>query len=212
MVEVIPGILEQEFSEIEKKITLVQGLVDWVQIDVADGTLVGNTTFLDFGRLGGLGRLGERLSFEAHLMVARPEKYIRPLVDAGFRRLIAHVEATDPRLFLEQAQYESVEVGLAIDGATEFEQIEPFLEAIDVVLVMTVEAGFSGSPFLPEAVEKIKIIHRNLPDLPIEVDGGINDQTARVVAGAGATRLVSTSYLFKDPKQIAAAIDRLKKA
>lgn len=226
MVEVIPGILEQEFSEIEKKVALVQGLVDWVQIDVADGTLVPNTTFLDFSALGTLTKSSlssnlstvnergydHRLSFEAHLMVTSPEKYIRPLVDAGFRRLIAHVEANDPRRFLDEAQYESIEVGLAIDGATDFNEIEPFLEAIDVVLVMTIEAGFSGSPFLPEAVEKMKTIHRNLPDLPIEGDGGINEQTARLVKEAGATRLVSTSFLFKDPKQIAATIDTLRKA
>lgn len=207
MVEVIPGILEKEFAKIKERVGLVSGLVDWVQIDIADGTLVQNTTFLEFNTFRGLEK---KLSLEGHLMVASPEKYIRPLVDAGFRRLIAHVEAADPRLFLEQAQYESVEVGLAIDGGTEIEQIEPFLEAVDVVLVMTVEAGFSGAPFLPETVEKIKIIHQNLPDLPIEVDGGMNDHTARMVKEAGATRLVSTSYLFKDPSRIAEAIERLR--
>ncbi len=210
MIDIIPGILEKDFAKIEERVRLVTGLVDWVQIDIADNTLVPNTTYTDFGRLGGLGKLGGKLSFEGHLMVGSPEKYIRPLVDAGFRRLIAQVEAADPRLFLDQAQYEDVEVGLAIDGATEIEHIEPFLEEIDVVLVMTVEAGFSGAPFLPETVEKIKLIHQNLPDLPIEVDGGINDQTAKLVKDAGATRVVSTSYIFKDSAQVAEAIERLR--
>ncbi len=212
MIEVIPGILEKDFAEIEKKIGLVTELVDWVQIDFADNTLVPNETFLKFDQFGSLIATYPNLSFEAHLMVDYPEKYIRPLVDAGFKRLIAHVEANDPRQFLEALEYESVEVGLAIDGTTELEQLEPFLDAIDVALVMTIEAGASGEPFLPETVEKIKTIHQDFPDLPIEVDGGINEQTAKLVKEAGATRIVSTSYLFKDPKNIAAAIERLKKA
>ncbi len=216
MIDIIPGIGTQvkTVSEIEERVRPVAGLVEWVQIDVADNTLVPNTTFLALDTLGPLIKWGgtKNLSFEAHLMISEPQKYIRPLVDAGFGRIIAHVEAHDPRLFLDQAQYESVEVGLAIDGATEIEHIEPFLDAIDVVLVMTVEAGFSGAPFLPETIEKIKTIHQNLPDLPIEVDGGINDQTAKLVKEAGATRLVSTSFLYKDPANIAAAIDRLKNA
>lgn len=211
MIEVIPGILEKDFAEIEKKIGLVTGLVDWVHLDVADNTLVPNNTLVQWDQLVQLVKT-KNLSFEAHLMVDYPERYIRLLVDAGFTRVIGHVEANDPRLFLDQAQYESVEVGLAIDGATEFEHIEPFLDAVDVALIMTVEAGFSGAKFLPETLEKIKTIRRNLPDLPIEVDGGINDQTARLVKEAGATRLVSTSFLFKNPKQIAVAIDTIRKA
>lgn len=220
MVDVIPGILEKDFSEIERRVRLVAPYVSWVQIDVADNTLVPNETFLDFGKpldsaRGGFdqfGTLGKLVQLEAHLMVAEPEKYIRTLADAGFKRLIAHVECHDPRRFLDEAKYESAEVGLAIDGPTEVEQIEPFLEEIDVVLVMTIEAGFSGQQLLPETLEKIKTIRRNFPDLPIEVDGGINEATARLVRDAGATRLVSTSFLFKDPAAIASAIERLKTA
>ncbi len=211
MVEVIPGILEKDFSEIERKIGLVSGLVDWVQIDIADNTIVPNATFLDFSAQGE--QLKKfRLSLEGHLMVANPEKYVRPLVGSGFRRLVAHIEAVDPRLFLEEAKYESIEVGLAIDGGTEFGELEPLLDAVDFVLVMTVEAGFSGAPFLPETVEKIRTIHQNLPDLPIEVDGGMNAQTAKLVKEAGASRLVSTSFLFKDPQNVAQAIEHLRNA
>ncbi len=207
MIDVIPGILEKEWARIEERLKLLTGLVRGVQIDIADNTLVPNETFMDFAKFT---PYAEQFSLEAHLMVANPEKYIKPLSDAGFKRLIAHVEAQDPRLFLEQAQYEHVEVGMAIDGGTEFEHIEPFLEEVDMVLVMTIEAGFSGQPFMVETVEKIKTIHENFPDLAIEVDGGINDQTAKIAVDAGATRLVSTSFLFKDPANIAASIERLK--
>lgn len=208
-VDIIPGILEKEWPVIEERLNLVKGLVHAVQIDVEDNTFVPNETILTFDQFV---PWAKEFSLEAHLMVAQPEKFIKPLADAGFKRLIAHVEANDPRLFLEQAEYEHVEVGMAIDGATELEQIEPFLEEIDMVLVMTIEAGFSGQPFMVETVEKIKTIHENFPDLPIEVDGGINDQTAKIVKDAGATRLVSTSFLYKDPANIASAIERLKNA
>jgi ribulose-phosphate 3-epimerase len=207
MIDAIAGILEKEWEPIEEKLRLVTNQVGIVQVDVADNTLVPNETFLDFSKFV---PFADQFVLEAHLMVANPEKYIKPLVDAGFKRIIAHVECVDPRVFLEQAAYEDVEVGLAIDGATEIEQIEPFLEEIDVVLIMTIEAGFSGQSFMPETVEKIKGIHQNFPDLPIEVDGGINEQTAKIVKDAGATRLVSTSYLFKNPSDIASALERLK--
>lgn len=209
MVDVIPGILEKEWAPIEEKLRLVSGLVEWAQVDVADNTLVPNETFVEFAKLDKLGQF-DQLNFEAHLMVANPEKYIKPLVDAGFKRLIFHVECNDPRVFLEQAKYENVEVGIAIDAGTPIETVEPFLEEADMVLVMTIEAGFSGQEFMSETVEKIKTIHENFPDLPIEVDGGINDKTAKFARDAGATRLVSTSFLFKDPSGITHAIEALK--
>jgi ribulose-phosphate 3-epimerase len=212
MTEVIPGILQKEWKPIEERLLLVTPHVSWVQIDIADNTLVPNTTFSDFSYFSPdkLLRNLEHLSFEAHLMVANPEKYIKPLVDAGFKRLIAHVESHDPRMFLEQAQYEHVEAGMAIDGTTELEQIEPFLDQIDFVLVMTIEAGFSGQSFMTETVEKIRNIHENFPDLPIEVDGGIDDKTGKIAVDAGVTRLVSTSFIFKKPENIAEAVALLK--
>ena len=210
MIDVIPGIGPQKDRKIiEERIRLITPYTQWIQLDFADNTIVPNETFMDFASFK---PFSEKLSLEAHLMVATPEKYIKPAADAGFKRLIAHVEAHDPRLFFEQAEYEEVEVGIAVDGPTEFEAVEPYLEEADFVLVMTVEAGFSGGKFLPECVEKIKTIHNYLPDLPIEVDGAINDQTARLVKEAGATRLVATSFIFGDPANIASAIEHLKNA
>lgn len=210
MIDVIPGILEKDWNTIEERIKLVAPHVDWVQIDIADNTMVPNTTFLDFAKFKSIETKYPNLSLEAHLMVAKPETYIKALVDSGFKRLIAHIECQDPRVFLDEAKYEHVEAGVAIDGPTEFELVEPFLGEVDCVLVMTIEAGFSGQPFMTETLEKIKTIHTNVPDLPIEVDGGINDVTGKLAREAGATRLVSTSYLFKHPESIAQAIEHLK--
>ena len=210
MIDIIPGIFEKEWQTIEDRIQLVAPHVEWVQIDIADKTLVPNTSFLEIKEFINVSEFAKHISLEAHLMVAKPEMYIKSLVDAGFKRIIAHVECNDPRLFLEQAKYEHVEVGIAIDGPSELELVEPFLDHVDTVLVMTIEAGFSGQEFMPDTVAKIQRIHENFPDLPIEVDGGINDKSGRIAREAGATRLVSTSYLFNNPDGIAEAIDALK--
>lgn len=210
MIELIPapGTLK-EFSEVKERILSVSPYVSWVHIDVADQTLVENETFRDFTLWKDL---PENLSFEAHLMVANPEKYIKQLVNVGFKRIIAHVECQDPRRFLDEAQYEEVEVGLALDGPSPLDEIEPFLEEIDVALIMGIEAGFSGQQFQLETVEKIKGLLHAYPETLIEVDGGINDVTGKLVAEAGAQRLAVTSYIFKqnDPDSISQAIQKLK--
>jgi ribulose-phosphate 3-epimerase len=210
MLDVIPGIFEKELSEIEHKVALVAPHAEWVQIDFADGQFVPATSFLDVALLKPLIDRYPALRFEAHLMVASPEKFIKPLVDAGFKRIIAHVEANDPRLFLEHAKFESVETGLAIDGPTEAEIIEPFAEEIDVVLVMMAEAGSSGMALQQENVEKVRTIHEHYPNLTIEVDQGINEKTAPIVKDAGASAVVTTSFIFKNPTQAGELIEHLK--
>jgi len=187
MVDSIPGIFEKEWEMIEERLRLIAPSSPWAHICFADGTLFPTKSFFELDKLVPLAQL---VQLEAHLLVSSPEKYIKAAADAGFKRLIAHVEAHDPRIFLEAAKFENVEVGVAIDGATEFEEVEPFLEEVDFVLVMTAESG--SDTFLPECVEKIKSIHLYLPDLPIEAEGGITLKTAPAVLEAGATRLVSS--------------------
>lgn len=210
MIEIIPGILEKEWEGVEAKVRQAADVSAWVHIDFADHTMVENDTPLDFSKYKALIDSYPRVGFEAHLMVAAPEKYVKPLADSGFKRVIAHIESNDPRRFLDAAKYEEVEVGMALDGPSEVAEIEPFLEEVDFVLIAAIEEGFSGQKFMPEVIEKIKLIRQNFIDLPIEVVGGINDETAKLVIEAGATRLVSTSYIFKHPDGIAAAVESLK--
>lgn len=210
MIEVLPGIYAKDWQTFARDVDLVASYAPWIHVDVLDGTMVEEVTVTDFSQLPQLKSVHPAISFEAHLIVANPDKYIKPLVDAGFSRLIAHIEANDPRRFLDLAKYEEIEVGLAMDGSTEIDEIEPFLEEVDFVAVLSAEAGSPGQKFLPEALEKIKLIRQNYPDLPIEVIGGITDVNARSVKEAGATRVVATSFIFKSPEHAEAAIEQLK--
>lgn len=194
MVEVIPAILEKDFGEIEKKIKLVEKLVSWVQIDIADGLLVPNTTFLYTSAFKDLAR---EINLEAHLMVKEPVKFVDQFADAGFKRIYAHIEADKVEDFLAAAFKKNIEVGLAIDGPTPYEKIESYLDNIDGVLVMAIKAGFSGEPYREDTADKIKKIKEAFFDLPVCVDGAMNLSNAQKVVSAGATKINSNSYIFK---------------
>jgi len=206
MAEVIPAILEKDFPEIEKKIRLVEGLVSWVQIDLADGTLVPNTTFLDPTPFTSL---KTNIKLELHLMVKDPLKYVEPFAKSGFKRFFAHLEGERVEEYLEECNRLDVEIGLAIDGPTNWEAVHKYLNDIDAVLVMAIDAGFSGRPYREDTVEKIRKIREVDLEIPIAVDGAMNEENARKVVAAGATRINSNSYLFNSP-DVKEAINTLK--
>mgnify|MGYP001597602210 FL=1 len=211
MIDVTPAIFTSEMAVLTSHIRELASHAPWIQIDLSDGTMVPEATCMDIEKLKGVIASHPNTSFEAHLMVDNPVKYLKPLVDAGFKRIIAQVEASDPRQFLEDAQIESIEVGLALDGASELDAIEPFLETVDVVVVMTVEAGVPDAPFLPESMEKMKSIRHHYPDLPIVAEGNIDDRNASLLADVGVSRIViSADTLLKDPGSIAATIEALQ--
>jgi len=205
MVMIIPGIIELDVKELERKVALVSPFSEQIQIDVGDGTLIPTQTPHEFPFL----KKFSANVFEAHLLMAKPELYVRRLVEDGCSRIIAHIECNDPREFLAEARTHECEIGLAIDTETNLEEIEPFLEELDVVLVLTAPSGVSGQPFEESTLSKIRAIHRNFPDLPIEVEGGMNEETVKIVAEAGATHIVSTSYLFADEKRVGEAMTQL---
>jgi ribulose-phosphate 3-epimerase len=209
MIEIIPGINEDKFSEVVRKIELVTPHTQWVQIDFFDGTLAPRKTFMDLEKFAPVIESHPTLSFEAHVQVSNPEKYLSKLTRAGFKRIIAHAECVDFRRFLEEAAYESVETGIALDGPSEFELIEPFTDGVDCVLFMLYEIGESGRPIMDETLEKVRRFKESFPELPLEVDGGITDKTIHLPVAAGATRVVSTSYIFNHPHGVAAAVAEL---
>ena len=209
MAEILPGIFASDWQSFSDMVSRVGGAVPWIHVDILDGTIASTVTLTDFSGLPSLRTTYPGCQFEGHLMVANPEKYIRPLVDAGFTRLIAHVESNDPRRFLSEARFEEVEVGLAIDGTTDVTEIEPFLEEVDFVVVQSAEAGGPNRPFLPESLEMVKTIRQSYPDLVIEVIGGIDDTNIASVKEAGATRIVSTHFVFQNPGNELSALDLL---
>lgn len=206
MVEIIPAILEKEFPEIEKKMRLVESLVDWIQIDIADNSLVPNTTFLDPEPFK---KLQTKLNLELHMMVKDPLMYLERFNGAGFKRFFAHVEGDFVAEYIAKCYKLGVEVGLAIDGPTLFSKLHPYLDNIDCVLVMAIEAGESGRPFREDTTTKIKKIREIDFEIPIAVDGAMNEENARKVVEAGATRVNSNSYIFDAP-DVKIAIEKLK--
>ena len=212
-IEVIPGIFEKDFQLIRERAKLVAPFIDWIHIDIADNRLVSNSSFLDpspFKKL--IQETGKK--FELHMMIENPVSVSDEWVNAGFQRLLWHMEGiiktSDVRLKIAEIRGRGVEVGLAVDKETPVESVLPYLDDVDCVLIMTIKAGFSGQQFIPEMLDKARVIRERKPGLPIEVDGGINDETARMAVVAGATRLVSTSYIFNSGN-IREAINRLQR-
>jgi len=205
--DVIPGILENDFPEIKRKIELVKPFVKWVQIDFADGELVSNKNFLEIEKFS---QIKENVFLEAHLMVRNPKDYLARLIRAGFKRIIAHAESDDIDNFLEEAnKIKEIEVGLAVDTPSEIEKIFSFIDKIDNLLIMGVKAGFSGQEFLPQTLSKIIKARESFPEVYLSVDGGVNNLTAPAIVASGADAVVVNSYIFSSPK-IEAAIAELK--
>lgn len=192
MFEVIPGILEKEWGEIERKLEVYRGFAKSVHVDLLDGKFAPNTTFFDPTPFV---KYGKDFLLEVHMMVEDPIKYLKPFADAGFSRFIGHVEKMpDQAEFVAEAQLLG-EVALAIDAETPVEAIKVPLDDLDSVLVMTVAAGFSGQSFIDKNLEKVKELAVRTT-IPIEVDGGVDSATVKDGCAAGAKRFVATSFLF----------------
>ena len=172
--EIIPAILEEDFSEIEKKLKTYSNLSKTVHIDFIDGVFAENKTFLTPAPFLSFANI---FNLEAHLMVSEPIKYLDPLAGVGFKRFLGHIEKMpDQEEFAAQAQLLG-EVGLAIDGPTDLSVIKVPYEDLDCILVMTIKAGQSGQMFNPKYLKKVEMLKQVQHDIGIEVDGGINDQT-----------------------------------
>lgn len=209
MIQVIPAILENEFTQIEKKIHLVEGLVTWAQIDLCDETLVSNSTFSDPLPFQSL---QTKLNLELHLMVKDPLRYLERFAGAGFKRFYAHIEGDFVEDYIAGCYKLGVEVGLAIDGPTPLTKVYEYMDNIDCLLVMAIEAGESGRPYREETADRIKKLRELDFEIPIAVDGAMDVVNAKKVIAAGATRINSNSYIFKSEniEDIKEAINNLK--
>jgi len=196
MIIVLPGLLEEKWDEIDKKIQLLQPFTSEIHIDLIDEKFAKHPTFFDPQPFK---KHTNAIFFELHMMVDNPLQYMKPWADAGFKRFIGHIEnMPDPEEFVAEGQLLG-EVGLAIDAKTPIEKIKVNLDDLDCVLVMTVNAGMSGQTFMPECLRKVQELRKKTL-IPIAVDGGINQETIVKAANAGANRFIVNSVLFNKEK------------
>jgi ribulose-phosphate 3-epimerase len=212
MIKVAASILSADFSKLAEEIKKVEKAgVDLIHIDVMDGNFVPNITFGP--QLIKDIRKTTRLPFDVHLMIKEPLRYIDDFVNAGSDMLTLHIETVAVSNFKKlkpKLSGKNIKLGVSLNPATSLKRIEPVLDIVDLVLVMTVNPGFGGQRFIPQVVSKIKKL-RSIYNGIISVDGGINDKNAYVLIKAGVDILASGSYLF-GAKDIKEAINRLRLA
>ncbi|MBI5390585.1 ribulose-phosphate 3-epimerase [Candidatus Woesearchaeota archaeon] len=207
MVKISASILAADFTQLGKEIKAIEPLVDMLHIDVMDGHFVPNFTMGPY--VVECIRKTTKLPMDVHLMIEHPEQYIASFAKAGASMVSFHPNATkDIAGCIALAKKLKLKVGLAINPDISVKVLDPYLSQIDYVLIMSVYAGFAGQSFIPDVLDKIKQIRKRSPKLTIEIDGGINDKTASLARVAGATILVSASYLFgsKDKKAAVALL------
>lgn len=209
---VSPSILSADFANLERDIKKVENAgANWIHVDVMDGHFVPNIT-IGAPVVKSLRPVTD-LPLDVHLMIENPEKYIDDFIKAGADIITFHYEAVTPdniSNLINKIKEKGIKAGLSIKPKTSPEDILKYLPELDMLLVMTVEPGFGGQKFMQDCAEKIKIIKNHAPkDLIIQVDGGINNETAKICTLFGATSLVAGNYIYKSDN-IKQAITSLK--
>lgn len=206
-----PSILNADFSHLEEEcISLEQSGADWVHCDVMDGVFVPNKALCpkDVAKIKHV----VDMPLDVHLMVQNPIKSVAEYVEAGAKIITFHLEAdSDVRETAELIHDFGAKAGLSVKPATSVERLLPFADFFDMILIMTVEPGFGGQKFIFDCLEKIRKARKLFPNKIIEVDGGINADTAALATEAGADVLVSGSFLLNSANRKQALAD-LRKA
>lgn len=219
MAKIIPALITSDedlindFKELKTKFEKLRPFLsefdNWVQIDITDGKFVPTTTNIE---LEDLKYFTERANIEFHLMISKPEETIGEWARLGPKRVIAHIEAIeDMDELLNVCREKGVEVGLALNPGTPNVIIEPWINAVDLILFLGVHPGKGGQEFIPEVLEKIKSLRQNFPNVKIEIDGGIRVDNIGQLKEAGADIFVVGSGILKVP-DVSQAIADLKNA
>lgn len=193
---VLPSLLQCDFGNLQRVVAdLEKAKAPGLHLDVMDGNFVPNLTY-GMPILAGLRRLTD-LPLDCHLMINHPEQYVDQFCDAGADVITFHIEAvTDARPILSRIRERGVGAGVALNPATPLSAVAGCLDLCDMVLVMSVQAGFGGQKFDPVALEKLQQLREIAPHVLREIDGGINQQTIAQSACAGAQLFVVGSAIF----------------
>ena len=213
MIKISPSILAADFSNLGQEARAMDAAgVEMLHIDVMDGHFVPNISFgapvykmirKDFSRI-----------FDVHLMISEPLRYIDDFVKAGADIITFHVECdSDVQATIDKIKEKGCKVGLSVKPGTPASAILPYLEQLDMVLVMTVEPGFGGQSFMEDMMPKVREFRQAIDacgkEIDLQVDGGVNDKTAKICVENGANVLVAGSYLFKQ-EDYQAAVAKLR--
>jgi ribulose-phosphate 3-epimerase len=214
MIKIAPSILSADFSNLGEEIQNIEKAgADYIHIDVMDGSFVPNITIGN--EVVKALRAKTQLPFDVHLMINNPDNHVKAFAEAGADIITIHAEASihlDRSLALIKSF--DKKAGVSLVPSTHEDALDYILEKLDLILVMTVNPGFGGQKFLSSQLKKIENIRKKIEKsgkkIELEVDGGINDQTARIAIEAGADVLVSGSYIFGN-KNYQQAIQNLKR-
>jgi ribulose-phosphate 3-epimerase len=189
---ILPAVIAQTQEELDHLLSRIEGLFDWVMLDFMDGVFVPTSSLqFDF-------KLPRSFKYEAHLMVNQPKGYLLRLKNC-VETVILHVESKGFKTTLKEARLLGFEVSAAINPSTKLSKILAHISELDRILVMTVEPGQYGAPFVPISLKKVREIRNVAPNIPIEVDGAMNPETIKLAKDAGASIFASGSYLIKSP-------------
>jgi len=187
--------LAQLTNECEK---LLSSGADFLHLDVMDGHFVPNLTFGHTLVKSLRKDLGEKPFFDMHMMVAKPEQWIKPMSDSGANQYTFHLEAcNDVEECIRLVKESGMKVGIGIKPATSVDYLLPFAKDVDMILIMTVEPGFGGQKFMSDMMQKVEKVRKLFPLLDIEVDGGVGPETIDCCANAGANMIVSGTSVIQ---------------